>query len=222
VVDDGSTDQTAKAAEAYSGALAVTVLKHTRNLGLGAALLTGLRHAVKTCGHSEVVVVMDADNTHDPSQIVHLLERIGPEHDLVIASRFCAGSQVHGVSALRRFLSLGASVLMRLAFRIPEVRDYTSGYRAYAADLLQSAFAVYGDRLVEETGFTSVVEILVKIAPLSRGIAEVPLALRYDLKEGSSKMRILRTVWRYLTLVSRQPKSWSQSSLPRGGNDAGE
>ena len=209
VVDDGSCDLTAEVAGAFALEMPVTLLRHAQNLGLGAALLTGLRFAANACDPADVVIVMDSDNTHDPALIPDMLKKISEGSDIVIASRYLPGSRVHGVSLLRQSLSLGASILMRLAFRIPGVRDYTSGYRAYTAGLLQRSFSAYGDSLIEETGFTSVVELLVKTAPLSRGLAEVPLLLHYDRKEGRSKMRILRTVWRYLALVANQPKSWT-------------
>lgn len=208
VVDDGSSDLTAEVARGFTGHMQVTLLRHPRNLGLGAALLTGLRFAAGTSDSSDVVIAMDSDNTHDPALIPDMLRKIAEGNDIIIASRYVPGSQVFGVTLLRQVLSLGASVLMRLAFRIPGVRDYTSGYRAYAAGLLKRSFAAYGDHLIEESGFTCVVELLAKLAPLSRGLAEVPLVLHYDRKEGRSKMKILRTVWRYLKLVSSPPRSW--------------
>ena len=82
-------------------------------------------------------------------------------------------------------------------------RDYTCGFRLYRAAMLRRAADAWGDRLVEEAGFTCMAEVLLKLGRGGARVAEVPLILRYDLKEGASKMKVMRTIARYFVLAQR-------------------
>ena len=199
VVDDGSSDDTARIAAPLA-----EVIRHPRNLGLGAAMLTGIKAVCSKAADRDVLVAMDADNTHDPALIPALVARLDAGSDLVIASRYAPGGAEIGLSLPRKIMSRGASTLLRLFFPIPGARDYTCGYRAYRVSLLKRALNRFGDRLIEETGFTCMAELLIKLAHLGARVSEVPLVLRYDLKAGASKMRVLRTIGRYLRLIRRR------------------
>jgi dolichol-phosphate mannosyltransferase len=206
VVDDGSVDGTAEVAEAAAAHLPVKVVRHERNGGLGRALRTGLLVALKD---GKYVVTMDADNSHDPELIPLMVERLQHGHDVVVASRFQNGGREVGVGLYRRALSHTASRVLRWAFPLEGVRDYSSGYRAYRAELLQHLVAEYGEqRFIEESGFACMLEALLKLGARKARIAEVPLVLRYDRKRGASKMRIARTVRRYGAVV-RNPLNGS-------------
>ena len=201
VVNDGSQDGTAREAQKRQASMPLELLDHGVNKGLGQAMLTGFTRAAQFMGDEDVLVAMDSDNTHDPALIQAMLARIGEGYDLVIASRYERGGEEVGLSRLRSFLSRGASVLLGAFFPISGARDYTCGYRAYRGSALRRAFQKYGDRLVEERGFTCMAEILIKLSKLPVKVAEVPLVLRYDLKSGPSKMKVLRTILRYLVLI---------------------
>jgi dolichol-phosphate mannosyltransferase len=202
VVDDGSTDGTAEAASAHMGGLSLRVLSHPGNRGLARTIDTGIRAAIRNAGADDVVVTMDADNTHSPALIPRLLRRIEQGADVVIASRYTRGGREDGVPLTRRILSRAIGILLRLRFGLCGVRDYSSGYRAYRARLLQAALAAYGDRFIESDGFQVMAEVLVKLSVYSPRIAEVPLHLRYDRKHGQSKIRLLPTVAGYLWLLA--------------------
>jgi len=125
--------------------------------------------------------------------------------DLVIASRFAPGGREVGVAPHRWLLSRGASLALRLAFRLPpEVRDVSTGFKAYRGALLRRLASRWGERLVEEQGVACMAELLVKAAAIGATIGEVPMVLRYDLKAGPSKMRTARTVRAYLRLLRRR------------------
>ena len=203
VVDDGSQDGTGSVARTYAARLPVEVVSHERNLGLARAMETGLRVVGERAAEDDVVVTMDADNTHPPELILRMLEEIRAGADVVIASRYVAGGAEEGVPPLRRLLSGGISALLRLRFRLRGVRDYSSGYRAYRSGLLQHADRRYGARLISAPGFSVMAEILIKLRPFHPRIVEVPLRLRYGLKRGSSKLCILRTVREYAVLLAR-------------------
>ena len=112
--------------------------------------------------------------------------------------------QLRGVPWHRNALSLGASVLFRALFPTRGVRDYTSGYRAYRGQVLRDAFARYGDAFVDQEGFQCMVDILLKLREMDVIFNEVPLILRYDNKEGASKMNVWRTTRNTLGLLARR------------------
>jgi dolichol-phosphate mannosyltransferase len=153
---------------------------------------------------NDVVVTLDSDNTHTPELILRMVRMVREGHDVVIASRFVRGSRVRGVPLSRRILSRVAAVMFKVAFPIPGVRDYTCGYRAYRAGLLQEVTAA-DPRFFDQDGFQVMVDILLKLRRNRDLIfGEVPLILRYDLKEGSSKMDVGGTIVSTLGLMWRR------------------
>ncbi len=202
VVDDGSTDRTSEAAARWEGDLQVELVRHPRNLGLGRAVATGLRHVLERAHPEDVVVTLDADGSHLPSQVPELLAALQEGCDVAIASRYRSGARVEGVPFVRRLLSFGARLFLTTLFPTPGVRDYTCGYRAYRVRVLQAAQSRYGTRLVESQGFAVMAELLLKLRPLGLRVREVPIVLRYDLKKGRSKLPPVRTVGQYLRLVA--------------------
>ncbi len=202
VVDDGSRDATGEVARGFATRMPLTVLVHSENRGLAAAIRTGLEHACREASSEDAIVTMDADNTHRPDQIPAMVDALDGGADVVIASRYARGARQAGVPAHRSLLSAGVGLLLRLRFGLPGVRDYSCGYRAYRADLLQRALATYGKRLIESNGFVVMAEVLVKLAPMRPRIAEVPLDLRYDRKVGASKMPAAKTISGYLRLMT--------------------
>jgi dolichol-phosphate mannosyltransferase len=204
VVDDGSADGTIAAARAYADRLGLEVVPHGVNRGLGAALRTCLTEALARAQADDVIATMDADNTHDPGLLPAMWRRLeATPADVVIASRYVAGGEEVGLSPLRRVLSRGASFLLSVATPVRGARDYTCGFRVYRGSTLRRAAAAWGDRLVEEAGFTCMAEVLLKLGRGGARVDEHPLVLRYDLKEGASKMKILRTISRYFVMATR-------------------
>jgi len=202
VVDDGSTDATVPACRACWGDMPLEVVCHGRNLGLGAAMMTGLKHCLSRSGEGDSIVAMDADNTHSPLLIPDMVRALRSGSDIVIASRYADGGGEIGLPLTRKILSRGASALLKVAFPIPGARDYTCGYRAYSTAILERGFRAYPDRLIEQKGFACMAELLVKLRALGAKVSEVPLILRYDRKPGSSKMKVAGTIASYLKLMT--------------------
>ena len=194
VVDDGSSDGTWDAIVRHAREMPVVPVRHEQNRGLAEALRSGLQVALAEAAPADVIVTMDADNTHAPGLVMRMLGLIREGHDVVIGSRYVPGARVVGVPFHRRVLSYSASLLMRAVFPIEGVRDYTCGFRAYRASILQKAFARYSERLISQKGFSCMVDILLKLRTLDPIMTEVPLVLRYDLKHGMSKMRAAQTI----------------------------
>ena len=202
VVDDGSTDRTAEIARTAGGD---RVLRHSQNMGLAAALRTGLRYTAQIAQPDDVIVTMDADNTDNPGLIPRMMQRIDEGFDIVIASRFRPGARVVGVPPTRQILSYLGSWVYRLLLPIHGVRDYTSGYRAYRAAVLHTAFERWGDRFISETGFAAMPDILLKLRLLDNVlVTELPFILRYDRKPGPSKMRVRSNIIASLRLALRR------------------
>lgn len=204
VVDDGSSDATAETATEGVPGLDVRLVRHRVNLGLGQAVQTGLQAVLTTASREDdIVVVMDADDTHDPALIPRLRAEIAAGADVVICSRFVAGGDDATAPPGRRLLSRGAAVLFNHALRVDDVRDFTSGFRAYRVSLVDRAARHWGERLIEEQGFACMVELLLKLRHCRPVITEIPLILRYDRKQSASKLRLVRTMKQYLRLMAR-------------------
>ena len=199
-VDDGSVDNTPEICQEFSQKIPLRSIRHPRNLGLGAALRTGLRAAMAE--GVEAIVTLDADDTQDPALIPAMLAKLAI-NDVVVASRFCPGGEMIGVPPFRVLVSTTASRVLRLFFPISGVRDYTCGFRAYRVELLQRLADTFGPELFSEQGFACMFEILLRVRKLRARADEVPLVLRYDLKRGASKMRVFRTALRYLRVLFR-------------------
>jgi len=194
-VNDGSTDATGEILDEAAKRFPLVQVRHERNRGLGPALITGLRTATgRAASADDVIVCMDADNTHDPKYIPELARRIAAGADMVICSRFQRGSRTVGVPLYRRLLSFGARMTFAVFLRLPGVRDYTCGYRAYRAALIRKGFERWGEKLIERSGFACTDELLVRLAPLARRIEEIPFVLRYDQKRSRSKLPLIRTI----------------------------
>lgn len=205
-VDDGSRDDSSGILTRRAADMPIVVLTHRFNRGLAETLRDGIEWVADNAGEDDVVITMDADDTHDPEDVGPMLLKIDQGCDVVIASRFCAGAEVRGVPAHRQLFSVGANGLLRAFLRIPGVRDYACGFRAIRAGLLRRAVMQLGNGLLElrNWGFICTAELLWKLSLFGARCGEVPFVLRYDKKEGDSKMRPLRTILGYGLLVCKR------------------
>ena len=201
VVDDGSSDSTLKIAEGYSSHMPILIKQHKKNRGLGATIRDGLIIAMELAQNRDIILTMDADDTHAPGLIVRMVRMIREGHDVVIASRYQPQSQTYGVPLMRRFLSYGGALLCRTLFPTQGIRDYTSGFRAYRVNVLRKAVKQFGNSFMDQDGFQCMVDILLKLRKLRLIFGEVPMILRYDLKQGKSKMKIMKTTRLTLALI---------------------
>jgi len=201
VVDDGSGDDTAEAARGATG-VAVTVLVHEVNQGLGAAMRTGIMWLLEHGKDDDLVIALDADNTHPSDLMPSMVAKAEAGADIVIASRYQKGAEIHGLEAKRIFVSWAASWLLRVMF--PAARDYTCGYRCYRLGLLRWGQQYYGEHFLNQQGFAVMVDLLLKLRRQASRVEEVPLTLRYDRKLGASKMKFASTATTTLLLLGRR------------------
>lgn len=188
VVDDGSTDRTAAVARA-GGA---TVVSLPFNMGVGTALRTGFRYAVRS-GYDRVVQT-DADGQHDPAQIHILLRELDAGSDLVIGSRFLARDGHYQVERTR-----GAAMGILRAFTVlllgRRIHDSTSGFRGFSRPLVQAFGTTYPREFLSDT-----VEALLMASYGGYRIAEVPVRMR-ERAGGVPSHRSLRLYYHYLRLL---------------------
>jgi dolichol-phosphate mannosyltransferase len=208
--DDGSRDDTAEKARAWNGREGLPV----RVIGLGTALASLLKDFAGTASGgqpgAEALALMDCDDTMDPVQLPRMWRLLSERHlDLVIASRYRPGATISGVPLHRLMLSQAAAFIFKSLHPLGGIRDYSCGYRLYSRDLLRRAHAVWGGDLVQQRGFASMVEVLLKLGRLGARCAEVPLRLRYEQKRGASKMAVTDNATRLLRLAWR----WRRSGL---------
>jgi len=189
--------------ESLRGKYSVEPLIHPQNQGYGAALKTGYLWILQNAQPEDVAVSMDADNTHSPSYIPAMLAEINHGYDVVTASYLLPGAKAFGVPPLRRLMSRASNALFRIAFPIPGTRTYTNGFRAYRVAALQKAYAVHGEKLIEETGFPGGTELLLKVCARGARTTEIPFDLHYENRGTDSKINIPRTISQYLALLRR-------------------
>jgi glycosyltransferase involved in cell wall biosynthesis len=185
VVDDGSGDRTAAAAE-QAGA---TVLRHAVNQGKGAALNTGFQYARE--GGYDFVITMDADGQHDPDDIPAFLDayrRTGVP--VLIGNRMDAAGAMPLVRRLtNRFMSRLLSRRMGQA-----VPDTQNGYRLYRCDVLPRM-------PTESQRFAAESEVLLELAACGVPMGSVPTKVIY--RDERSKIRPVRDTLRFFRMLHR-------------------
>lgn len=203
VVDDGSSDATPEILEGFKATLPLDVVTHPINRGLGETERDGFEFVAARCSPDDVVVRVEGDDTHDPAYIFVLLEKLASGFDVVNTSRFQPGGAQRGVNTYRAFISRCANLFMKVMFPIPGLWDFSCGFRAYRGQVIIDAVRVFGDDFVQlrGMGFTSTLEMVVKLSLLGCRFAEVPFVLRYDMKESGSKMVGSITTLGYLMMA---------------------
>jgi glycosyltransferase involved in cell wall biosynthesis len=163
VCDDGSTDTTA----AIARAMGVDLIQMERNVGKGESLRRLMKEAARYS--PAVVVTIDADDQHDPSEIPKVASLVlQGEADLVIGARSMKFpdmpmDRIMGNRVLDAVTSVGSGI---------QIRDSQSGFRAYSLKAIQS-IQFRGDRMTIES------QTLMDAADLGLRIKEVPISARY-------------------------------------------
>jgi dolichol-phosphate mannosyltransferase len=201
VVNDGSKDNTLAVAKNFRGDIKVDVLDIQPNGGLANAINRGIRKAIEGLEDTDIVVTLDADDSQNPFLIQRMMQQIAEGSDLVIASRYQPGARIKGLKKSRKIFSWAAGTLFRVFVGFEGIKDYTCGFRAYRVDMLRKTINFYGDKFITQKGFGCMVEVLLKVASQSATMNEVPMILRYDLKQGESKMNVKKTTSQTLKLL---------------------
>jgi glycosyltransferase involved in cell wall biosynthesis len=190
VVDDGSIDGTAEETK-NAGAI---VIRHSQNMGKGAAVTTLIKAALAT--NAKYAVLLDADGQHDPTDIPKFIEMLRRGADHVIGNRFTLTNM-----PITRYL--GYKILAVLhSVLIVRLKDPFSGYRGFSARALQA--------LNEEFDPSYGIETEINYLLRNYRTAEIPIIIKYN--KFSSKrnpliqgLNILWTIiWTFLTKKSKK------------------
>jgi|SRR5215467_262167 len=189
LVNDASTDNTGKRIqEAFANEPNCIFLQHPVNLGIGAAILSGIRSA-----STEIVCSIDADCSYDPCELPKLISMLSPGIDLVTASPYHPEGRVVDVRGWRIFVSKVASLLYRRVLR-QKLHTYTSCFRVYRrSSILQMN--------LRRRDFLAVAELIGKLDLLGAVIAECPTTLGARV-HGDSKMQTSGVLLRHLYLLT--------------------
>ena len=201
LVNDGSSDRSKEIIESFSGRLPILLINHRSNKGVTEAIKTGLNTILTFLKDDDLVITMDSDNTHDPASIINVIEKFGQGYDIINGSRYCKGGKMVGVPAYRLFFSYSCKFVLTRVFPIRDILDYSIFYRGYRGKLIRKAVEHYGGDLFQTKGFVGIPEMLIKLSHLGARTVEIPLAVRYDMKLGASKMKIFNTVKHYLDMI---------------------
>ncbi len=178
VVDDGSEPPIPEIP-------GVTVLRHPQNIGNGAAVKTGVRHA-----SGDFVVFMDADGQHDAAEIKNLVDKLEAGYDLVIGARSADGQ----ASWWRRMAN---QVFNRLATLMTgfDIQDLTSGFRAARAKPFRNFLYLLPN------GFSYPTTSTMAFFRCGYSVSYVPIRVRPRV--GKSNIRLLNDGFRFLIIILR-------------------
>jgi dolichol-phosphate mannosyltransferase len=193
VIDDNSPDGTGRLADELAAKdPRVRVLHRAGKLGLGTAILTGMRYAME---HDyDYFLNMDADFSHHPRYLPAVLAGMA-DRDVMIGSRYVPGGGTVNWPASRKFISRGNNLLVRILFRMP-VRDASGSYRCYRVAKLRQ---VPLDRIVSR-GYSFQQEVLYRCRKAGCRLGETPIVFE-DRRAGSSKVN-LREAVRSLSMLA--------------------
>lgn len=187
VVDDGSTDRTAKIARERGA----DVVRHRENAGLGAAVRTGLRTAVQRGAHA--VAYLDADLEYYPEDIPRLVEPVlAGRADYVLGSRFPGGTR--GMRLYRRIGNHAFTLLLVFLTR-RRMSDGQTGMRAFSREAAATA------EIIHDYNYAQVLTLDL----LRKGYALEEVPIRYRLREHGASFiswrypaKVLPAIWREL------------------------
>ncbi|MBN1289964.1 MAG: polyprenol monophosphomannose synthase [Actinobacteria bacterium] len=190
IVDDNSPDGTGEIADRLSEELEkVHVVHRESKQGLGTAYIHGFKVALDM--GADMVFEMDADFSHDPRYITQFLSAVN-DHDAVIGSRYVEGGGIENWGITRELISRGGSLYARI-FTGLRIKDATSGYRCYRAEVLRKI----DFSRVKASGYAFQVEMAYVCTILGFDVYELPIVFT-DRRVGHSKMSrniVFEAIW---------------------------
>jgi len=164
IVDDGSSDGTREILEQLSHHEGITICRHERNWGKGAALRTGFKAVT-----GDVVLIQDADLEYDPNEYPQVLTPILEDRaDVVYGSRFSAG-RPHRAVYFWHYMGNRSLTFLSNVFTGLRLTDMETCYKAFRRDVV--------DRLViKEDRFGVEPEITARVARMKCRVREVGIS----------------------------------------------
>ena len=180
IVDDSSPDGTAnKVKELQADYSNLHLEERPTKDGLGTAYIYGFKWAIER--EYDRIVQMDADLSHDPNDVPHLVNLLD-EHDLIVGSRYVEGVSVVNWPIRRLMLSYGANLYSRVITGMP-IKDSTGGFKAWRREVLEELDL----NAVRSQGYSFQIEMNFRTWCKGFRIKEVPIIF-VDRTIGESKM----------------------------------
>jgi len=189
VVDDGSTDQTKNLAD-KSGA--DKIISHKRNLGVGAAFMTGIRNAISM--NADIVVTVDGDSQANVNDIPGLIEPIlNNQFDVVIGTRFLKNIP----KGYPKIKLIGNRIFTNLVSLVAgkKFTDSQTGLRAYSKEAILNISVV--------NDFTYTQEVLLDLHFKGLRIGDIPITVNYYRKDSRVTKSILKYTLKSLNIIFR-------------------
>ena len=183
VIDDNSSDGTQETVKNFiKENERLFLIERPSKLGLGTAYVTGFKWGLER-GY-DIFFEIDADLSHDPSEIPNFLKKIEEGYDVVVGSRYLNGTiSVVGWDFKRLLLSKFGNFYASTLLNLKEYTDLTSGYRCYTKDALKK---INLDK-INSNGYAFQIEMVYYAYKYSLKIAEIPIIF-YERETGGSKM----------------------------------
>lgn len=202
IVDDDSPDKTAEIAKSMN-LPGFSILNRKVKSGLGPAYLAGFKQGL--AGKYQYFVEMDADLSHQPEQLVDLLNAAA-EDTLVIGTRWIPGGSVINWPRQRRWISKMGTGYAAFALKLP-YKDLTSGYRVLPRRFL----AEINFDEIETRGYGFQIEMALKAIKSGFKIKQIPITF-VERENGYSKMSLaiiweawsMVTIWTFRRLVKHR------------------
>ncbi len=195
IVDDACPQHTGDMVEQHSSDPRVTVLRHTSNQGVGGALITGYRAALKD--DCDIVVKVDGDGQMDPALILRFIRPILERRaDYTKGNRFYSIETVQQMPKIRRHGNIILSFLTKMSSGYWRIFDPTNGYTAIHARVLKHLPL---DKIAQDYFFES--DMLFRLGLLRAKVIDIPMTSVY--RDEQSSLQVFRIVPIFLTLHLR-------------------
>lgn len=215
LIDDGSSDNTGAIARQMADGINLSVLTHERNMGPGRAYATGFEHLYGTIRDNDWLVTMEGDNTSRLEILNQMFVRSREGFDVVLASCYIYGAGMINTPPHRVFTSQAAVVFVHFFLGLHGFITTSLFFRLFRGSAIRKLYSYYGPQIVDSPGFECMVEILLKMVYLNISASEVPMLLDTSKRKGKSKMKIIRTILRYFSIVYRK-KKWKMMASGAG------
>ncbi|HVM76060.1 MAG TPA: glycosyltransferase [Candidatus Saccharimonadales bacterium] len=191
VADNGSTDGSIEIAESH-GARVV----HVKERGYGAALKAGIATSRGT-----YVIMGDADDSYDFSEVPNFVQRLNQDFDLVMGNRFAGGVKPGAMPPLHRYFgNPGLTWLINTLFGTG-AGDCYCGMRGFRRSL-------YDKLDLRSSGMEFALEFVIKASQIEARISEIPIILWPDKRGRPPHLRSFRDGWRSLRFILMYAPNW--------------
>lgn len=207
-VDDFSNDNTIKSINNFFKESNYTIIEKSSNIGPGDSFNRGFNWIIENSSKenlvNDIVITMEADNTCDLKILPIMVSLAEQNIDLVLASVYAQGGGFEKTGFIRVVLSFCANLFFRSFFNL-KILTLSSFYRVYRLELI-SKIKDNNKEIINERGFISMLEVLIKAIKLDATVVEVPMRLKSLNRKGKSKMKLMKTTLSYIRFLFKSQR----------------